>query len=318
LLTLPANLLAAVPASWALTLGWAGLLLPSLPLVGAVREILFRVAGGACRWLMTVARFFGGEGATAYTGRVWQTVLVCGICGLLSASFLWGTPRLRRRLVIYLTAVTVLTVGAVQGLSRGTVQLQFLSAGENVAVLMEYEGRYGLLATDEEALYEAGQLLSDSPCGELDFAIFEGQDSVPWQRLLRGISVKQVYMTDGDAADFESCLPLTAGQTVPLGERGVLCRLSEDGWRLTVGDSVLLLVRADAAPPPQESDLLIYLGVPQTAAAYPTVQTLVLGEKQDLPAEVVGALPRRPTVLTDGCRWLSTRGTGEWSILLWR
>lgn len=319
LLTLPANLLAAVPSGWALTLGWAGLLLPPLPLLRVVRELLFRLAGGVCRWLIVVAHLFGGEGSTAYTGRVWQTVLVCGICGLLSASFVWGTPRLRRRLVVYLTAVTLLTVGSVRALSYGATELQIAPAEENAAVLIEYDGRYGLLVTDEEAVYEAGRMLAGSPCRKLDFAVFEGDDPAPWKRLLRGISVENIYMTDSEAAArWEGCLPLAAGEGLPFGEREELCRLSEDGWRLTVGDSTLLIRRADAAPPSQEADFLIYLGVPHTAAAYPTVETLVIGDEEDLPTQIVGILPRRPTVLNDSPRWLSTRGTGEWSVLAWR
>lgn len=319
LLTLPANLLAAVPSGWALTLGWAGLLLPPLPLLNAVKEFLLRAAGGVCRWLLAVARLFGGEGSVAYTGRVWQTVLVCGICGLLSASFLWGTPRLRRRLVVYLTAVTLVTVGAVRALSYGTVEVQLVPAEDNAAILLEYDGRYGLLVTDDEAVYEAGQLLADSPCGKLDFAVFAGDAPAPWKRLLRGTAAEHIYITDSTAAaDWEGCLPLGAGESLPLGERGELRRLAEDGWRLTVGDSTLLILRADVAPPPQESDVLIYLGVPQTAAAYPTGETLIIGNEKDLPAEVVGVLPHRPTVLTDSPRWLSTRGTGEWSVLAWR
>ncbi len=297
--SLVSNLLAAVPAGWALLLGLVGLLIPAAGPLLLLRRGVLLAAGGVCRWLSAVAHLFGGEGTVQSTGRLWQTVLTVGVCLLLAVGFVWGTARQRRRLFAGLCALVLLTTGMVHLLSRHSLMLHVFPAGEEAAILLEYQGEYGLLITHSQAQYAAEQALADSGCGTPAFVVTGRADTT------RRMSVQRVYGLDD--------LPM---EPLSLWDGVSLCRLSDGAWQLTAGSSALLLLRKGAIPPPTGGGCVVYLGVPSVLPLW-AAQTVIIGEKENLGAST-DELPRRLTVLKDAPRYISTRGRGEWSILPWR
>ena len=243
LFTLPANLLAGAPCGWALLLGWVGMLLPSWPLLELLRRVILHGAGVLCDWQIAVASWFGGASSTMPMARLWHTLLIGGSCWLIAVAVVWSTPRLWRRLACALAALAVTASAASYALTRHVVTLQIVSAEGASAILIERQGRYGLLVTHEDALREAEWMLADSPCRILDFLFVDGVSTASagtLQNLLRDTPAARLYGTDTSwTAGFPHTVYIVqADSPVELWEDGTLTLSAQGGWRLTAWKSV--------------------------------------------------------------------------------
>ena len=317
-----ANLLAVAVAGVALTFGWIGTLLATIPVLSFAANGVLYLAGWLIRWLLTVAYAIGGlPFATAPTDRAWAILYLTGGCLLGILCIYKANRELVRRTVIFLSATLVLACGADRLLHRDTTVITVSSQADGAVLLLEQNGRHGLIAQNVAGIYVNDTLIRACD-GELDFVIVgdgETPDAAYLTDLLRQVTVAHLYIAEG--APFTNGLTLTAspianGSTIPLWADTSLAVDDGGCWRLSCHGTTLAI----SPDEPCAADGAIFVGEPPTEAENMTVgQGILLADKND-PATfaAVETLPYPMATVTDETIYLTTRDGGEWSVNRWR
>ncbi len=323
-LTTPlSNLLAVIPGSWALLSGWVGLLLCSVPGLAFLGRGVLTGAGYLARYLMGVADLCDSDAAFIRTTSTWQHWLVAGICLTIAVGILLGEKQLLRRILVWGIALLVLAWGTNAALTRHTTTLTVQSVGSGTAVYMEQPGYAALLVTHSDGLKDATYLLEDMGCVRLDaLLIGTGEPAHVGQlaQLLRQMDIRQVFTVSAPTwAVGLSTLPtpLSPGSALTGGRDVSLLVEDETRWHLHCGETDLLLcVDLPFLPPGTQADGIVYSGrLPAGADTAICDQGLLMCSQEKLPV----ALPESYPILvrTEDGVTLTTRGTGEWSIIPW-
>ncbi len=314
-----ANLLAVAPSSIALVIGLIALPFAVCPPLSFVADALFYIAGWLMRWLMFVADMLGSlPCATVSTVRTWPIVYLTGGCGLVILCLYARRRGLMRRVVAFLAAACLLTLGADTLLRRQSVRVAVSEREGSAVLLVEQDGRYGLIAQDAAGLYVTDRLVL-SCGGELDFLVVGGGDTPDAARvtaLMRRVNVAKLFVGDGDFLTGLSlpAEPLPAGEPLALWDGTTLT--ADDGWMLNCrGTTLAVSPRGKACT----ADGVVFVGEPPpNAPAYTVAQGVLLTEESDTAALTAAARLPYPTTVTDNDPiYLTARDGGEWSVTLW-
>lgn len=316
LTALPANLLAVVPAGWALTIGWLGMLVGSVPLLGWAARPLLLVAGYLARYLRAVAALCGPVGAFLPTPYGWQKALITVGCLLTICGILWKIPW--RRVAASVVALSVAIAALCLPLTLATPQVTVIPAARDAAVLVQYGGRAALWVSHSAALEDARWVLEERGCTRLTHlfvAAGEPCDGGALTTLARQVRIDAVYTSD---TDWCAHLPVTAqactdGVAYPLWGG---FSLSADGslWRLDARGGDALLVADPAVTPTDTAALTVYAGVPDDPSDGGA--RIVVCRTADIP-QLTEITTDGTLVLTDDPITLTTRRGKEWSVLSW-
>ena len=234
-----ANLLAVVPASVAMMLGWSAMLLALCPpLLFLSNGVLF-LAGWLTQWLLCLVRFLGDlPFATVATDRAWIIVCLTGACGLSILCLYSRMSGMLRRLFAFLAALIVLAVGTDTRLRREATVVTAVSRGESAMVLVEQDGGCGLLAPCIEGLYTDAAFVRACN-GELDYIVIGDGSAAHAARLtdwLKQVEVGRVLVVrDADwmiGLDVDATV-LPAVGACELSSGTVLMLCADGSWRLT-------------------------------------------------------------------------------------
>ena len=312
LTTLPANLLAVVPAGWALTVGWLGLLCGSLPLLGWLSRPLLYVAGWLARYLQGVATLLGPDAAFISTPYLWQKLLVGALCAVAVCGILCRIPW--RRMVAALLSLTLLAAAATVPLTAVT-RLTIVGSGSHAALLITHRGHTTLLTDHSAALEDVEYTLNRQGVTHLDRLII-GDGSTA-----HGGTLTRLYTQYGQPTVFTATDHWVQGLAVPatlchiddvwtLWEGCTLTQQPRGWWYLSAGGGVLLGTNPDA-PHPDTAAVTVYTTPPKQA---PTEGYCILSCRR-------GATPQPITdqtlFLTEESITLTARKDGEWSVLPW-
>lgn len=248
-----ANILAVAPSSVALVFGWLGMLTALCPPLSALTNGLLYFAGLLMRWVLWVARVLGSlPFATLTTDRAWTIVCLTGAC-ILGILCLYSRARgTMRRMMMFLTALILISNGVFSVLSRGTTAVTVSTRGEQTSVLIEKDGTYGLVAPRAEDVYLSAA--QQRACkGKLMYLVIgNGNPShaASVTDLLQDVTVERLLvLTNSDwmaGLDLnESVFFVEREQT--LSDGVTLTAHNDGGWSLSCGGAVLKLP-ADVNP----------------------------------------------------------------------
>ncbi len=210
-----ANLLAVACAGVVLVFGWIGTLLSLFPPLAFVANGVLYLAGQLVRWLLLVAYTVGGLSiATVPIDRAWTILYLTGGCGLVILCLCKLKGQLRR-LSAFLAAALVLACSADTRLHRDTTVITVSMHADSAVLLLEQDGRHGLIVQDVAGIY-ANDMLARACDGELDFVVIGGgetADAAYLTELVRRVTVKRLLIPENAA--FMLGLELTAE---PLGK----------------------------------------------------------------------------------------------------
>lgn len=316
-----ANLLAVAPAGVALVLGWIGTLLSLISPLAFLSDGVLYLAGRLVRWLLFIARAVGGLSiATVPTDRAWTILYLTGGCGLVILC-LCKLKGQFCRLSAFLAAALVLVCGVDTRLHRDTTVITVSMRTDSAVLLVEQEGRHGLIVQDVAGIYVNDALVRACD-GELDFVIVgggEAADAAYLTELMRRVTVKRLLIPEGAA--FTRGLELSAE---PLGNSTELelwteTTLTVDGagsWWLSCRGTTLAITPEKACV----ADGAIFVGEPPSESEKMTVgQGILLADENDEAAfTAAAALPYPMAAVTEESLYLTTRGGGEWSVKRWR
>lgn len=316
-----ANLLAVAPAGVVLVFGWVGTLLTLFPPLAFVANGVLYLAGQLVRWLLIVAHTIGGLPiATVPTDRAWTILYLTGGCGLVILCLCKMKGHLRR-LLAFLAAALVLACGVDTRLYRDTTVVTVSMCADSAVLLLERDGRHGLIVQDVAGIY-AGDALVRACDGELDFVVIgggEASDAAYLTELMRQMTVKRLLIPE--TAAFALGLELTAE---PLDESTELelwadTTLAVDAagkWRLSCRGTTLAIAPEKTCV----ADGALFVGEPPKGSEKMTVgQGILLADEDDEAAFTAAAgLPYPMAAVTEESLYLTTRGGGEWSVKRWR
>ncbi len=316
-----ANLLAVACAGVVLVFGWIGTLLSLFPPLTFVANGVLYLAGQLVRWLLIVAHTVGGLPiATVPTDRAWTILYLTGGCGLVILCLCKLKGRLRR-LLAFLAAVFVLACSVDMRLHRDTTVITVSMRADSAVLLLEQEGRHGLIVQDVSGIYTNDTLVRACD-GELDFVIVGGgetADAAYLTELMRQVTVKRLLIPENVA--FTRGLELTAEPLVESTELELWTdtTLSVDAagkWRLSCRGTTLAIAPEKACV----ADGAIFVGEPPSESEKMTVgQGILLADEDDEAAfTAAAALPYPMAAVTEESLYLTTRGGGEWSVKRWR
>ncbi len=313
LTALPANLLAVVPAGWALTIGWLGMLCGTLPFLGWLSRPLLLTAGAVARWLQWVARLCGPKAAFALTPHLWQKLLIAALCGILICGILCRIPW--QRVLTATVALTLCVCIAAVPLSLPRPRLTVIPCSGDAAVLIQDRGDAILLVNHSGALRNVTYALEQQGVTRLDILYIDQgapADGGSLMRLWEQYGHPSVRTADEDIWYGGLTIPVTHCATT--SETGdPLTLLTPGWWRWESGGSVALLCTDPAVPRPVAAALTIYAAMPPTLPddGYCVVAHNRNGTQPAVP------LNRCALLLTEESCTLTARADGEWSVLPW-
>ncbi len=317
-----ANLLAVVPASVVLVLGWIGMLLSLISPLAFLSNGLLYLAGRLVRWLLLVARVVGGLPiATLPTDRAWTILYLTGGCGLVILCLCKAKRGLLRRLLVFLAAALVLACGTDRILSHGTTIIMVPERADSAVLLIEQDGRHGLVAQDVSGIYVNDAFLRACD-GELDFVIVGGgkpADAAYLTDLTQQVSVKRLYVPENAAFAVglgQPTEPLRKDAEITLWADSMLTVDADGKWRLSFRGTTLAITPEKTC----DADGAIFVGAPPKESKNMTIgQGVLLADDEDDAAfKAAAELPYPMAGVTDECLYLTTRGGGEWSVNRWR
>ena len=317
-----ANLLSVAVASVALTFGWIGTLLASIPPLSFIANGVLYLAGWLTRWLLGVAYAVGGLSFAAVpTERAWAILYLTGGCVLGILCIVKANRELLRRTIVFLAVTLILACSTDSMLHRNATVIAVSKRANCAVLLLEQDGHHGLIVQDVAGIY-ANDALVRTCDGELDFVIVGGgepSDAAYLTDLLRQVNVGRIYV-DEDAS-FTNGLTLTTStitdETEVILWSGTTLSVDENGfWRLSCRGTTLAI----APDGPCVADGAIFVGELPKESDYMTVgQGILLTDAQDGAAFAAAAtLPYPMAAVTDETIYLTTRGGGEWSVKRWR
>lgn len=313
LTTLLSNLLAVVPAGWALTVGWLGMLLSAVPIIGFVGRPLLYGAGLLADYLAGVARLCGPRAAYAPLPYLWQKLLLGALCAIAATAVLCRVPW--RRLLAACLAATVGVCGLMVPVTALTPRLTVIPCGSHGAVLLQQGTHAALLLDHSTALSHVEYDLQERGIRHLDcLYVAEGHsaDAATLLRLWEQTDRPPVY-TAGD--DFAAGLPVAA---LPQEEPHTLwagCTLTpvSAGWcRLTLAGAAALVCTDRSAPRPMEEAVTVYTRLP---GQLPAVGYCVVACRST--ADLSAYTNENALFLQDKSVILTAKKGGEWSVVPW-
>lgn len=317
-----ANLLAVAPASVALVFGWLGMLIALCPPLTFVADGILYLAGWLVRWPMLVARTLGSLSFAAVpTERMWTILYLTGGCGLVILCLYRAKHGLLRRLLAFLAAALVLACSVDERLHRDTTVVTVSLRADSAVLLLEQDGRHGLIVQDVAGIYTDDALVRACD-GELDFVVVGGgetTDAACLTELLRRVVVKRLLVGEGAAFTIGldlSAEPLRAEAEIELWTDTTLAVDAASGWWLSCRGTTLAIAPKKACV----AHGAIFVGEPPKESKNMTVgQGILLAEKENKAAFTAAAeLPYPMAAVTEECVYLTTRGGGEWSVKRWR
>ena len=315
LTVLPANLLAVVPAGWALTLGWLGLLCCSVPLLGWLGKPLLFAAGWLARYLAGVARLLGSEGAFLPLPHTWQKLLITALCGVAIVGILWRVPW--RRVMAAIGALTLCVCAVGMPLTHLTPRLTVIARGNHGGVLMQQGGHAALLVDNGCILGDMPYYLEQNGVRRLEYLFIDGGEpanAAALKALWLSYGQPEVYVTDEEDWYSHGAVPVC--YSIPddvweLWTDASITLETHNQWRVLLkgGD---VLVCTDTASPYTTAAVTVYTALPRVL---PTEGYCILSCDRDaaptLPAE------GQYRVLTYDTLTLTVQRDGEWSVLPW-
>ena len=306
-----ANLLAVVPAGWALTIGWLGLLCGAVPFLGWLSQPLLYVAGVLTRWVHGVATLCGPAEAYVYTPHSWQKVLIAALCAAIACGVLC---RVSWRRVVAMTAATAIAIGCVSApLHQPAPRMTIIARGVHTAILLQEGDRAALILNHNAALRDMDYELHQRGVTLLEYIlIHEGTPahSGALPRIWETFGHPAVYTADPDpwygdtAVAVETILP---DQSFALGDSAIT-PVSEGWWRWRGA----LICTDPATPRPEMAALSVYTALPDEI---PDEGTCVVSHYRG----TAPTIPLSDTTLlvTQEDLTLTIRENGEWSELPW-
>lgn len=316
LTVLPANLLAVVPAGWALTLGWLGLLCCSVPLLGWLGKPLLFAAGWLARYLERVARLLGPDGAFLPLPHTWQKLLIAALCGIAIMGILWRIPW--RRVAIALGALTVCVCAVGMPLTRLSPRLTVIARGNHGGVLMQQGGHAALLVDDGCILGDMPYYLEQNGVRRLEYLFVDGgkpTNAAALKELWLSYGQPKVYVTDEKDWYSHGAVPVCYSLPDDLWELWAGASLSHKTtgwWQITMKHGEVLVCTNAALSPPHAATVTVYTALPRIL---PAEGYCILSCDRD----TVPALPTEGQyrALTYETLTLTVRRDGEWSVLPW-
>ncbi len=309
------NLLAALPASCGLLLGWAGTLLCAVPGLGWLGQGALLVAGLSARLLMQITALCGTISLFLSTDTVWKRLLVTGISLLLAAGILLRSSALRRRLVVGLIVLVLLAAGIGGVLDARTSTVTVCSSGKEAALLLDTPAGEALVVTHSEQLERGAALVEEAGCTRLAFLLVMEGDSVHTAHLadlLSRVDTAGVYTLSATDWLYGSGIAATTlAEDCELTLRDLTLAVSDGGLRIAVNASTLLI--SDGTAQPEAADWIVYLdGLPRSPLSA-RQSILLYGGKR--PADtLLQRLPQPCLLWPEGKIVLATAGNGDWSI----
>lgn len=312
LTALPANLLTVVPAGWALTVGWLGLLCGTLPFLGWLSRPLLYAAGWLTRYLQGVAALLGSNTMFAPLPYLWQKLLIAALCGVVIVGILCRIPW--RRVVAVVTALALTASAAALPLTT-LPRLTVLACGDHTAVWITQRGRTALITDHSGTLAELSYTLTQQGIARLDHLIIDDGSTADGGTLTH-LWEQYGHPTVSTATDSWAAglavpvSPIDTAETRSLWDGCTLTRLPDGWWRLNAGGGVLLSTDP-TAPRPESAALTVYTGLPKQP---PTEGYCILSCRRDTTPQ---PLTDHTLYLIEESITLTARKDGEWSVLPW-
>ena len=310
---LPANLLAVVPAGWALTVGWLGMLCGAVPFLGWLSHPLLLTAGCIARWLQWVSRLCGPQAAFVLTPHLWQKLLIAALCVILACAILCRAPW--RRVLAVIGALTLCVGAAAVPLSLPCPRLTVIPCREHAAMVMQDGDRTILLVDHSGALRHLTYTLEQQGITRLD-ALYIDQgapaDGGSLMHLWEQYGYPAVHTADEDIWYGGLAVPVTLCTTVSETDHP-LTLLIPGWWRWESGSSTALLCTDPTVPRPTAAAMTVYAATPPMLPddGYCVVVSYRDGTPPAAP------LNRCTLLLTEETCTLAARADGEWSVLPW-
>lgn len=311
LTTLLANLLAVVPAGWALTLGWLGMLCGVVPLLGWLSQPLLMAAGLIARWLQGVACFLGPQWVFVPTPHLWLKLFIAALCGILVCGILCRIPR--RRVLAVLLALTLCVCAMAVPLTAIRARLTVIPCGNDAALLVQ-QGRHTALFTDHSRTLEDVIYQLEQRCvTQLDYVfIQEGAtaDGATLAHIWAAYAQPTVYTADANRWYGGTDIPITLYDTTDtwsLWRHCTLTRLPDGWWRWDVNGNSALVGTDPAVPRPEAAALTVYTEMPRTL---PDDGACIVSLPRD-------TAHRPPCLCIDEPLTLIPQRNKEWSVLPW-
>lgn len=303
----PANLLAVVPAGWALTIGWVGILLHPIPWIA---QPLLYAAGLLTRWMYGVARFFGLPELYVYTPYLWQKLLITTLCIVIALGILYRISW--RRVVAFAATACLCITGVSMPWMTPPPVMTVLARGAHTAVLLQEDDTAVLILDHSQALRDISYELQQRGITQLQAIFIDRGDAA------NGGTLTHLWEQYGRPTVYSASAEDWCDQ-----QRPPVCRADPtDTW--TWGSATLLhpadgwwqwqdaLICTDPSVPcPNTAPLYVYTALP---TAWPSDGHCVVSYyHRKKPAVPIGD---NVLLLTEEELTL-TAESGEWSVLPW-
>ena len=306
-----ANLLTVVPAGWALTVGWLGLLCGAVPFLGWLSQPLLHGAGWLMRWVHGVATLCGPQETYVYTPHSWQMVLITALCAAIACGILL---RVSWRRVAVLTAIAAVAISSISiPLYRPTPRLTILGRGAYTALLLQDGDRAAVMVDHNAALRNIDYELRQRGVTRLDYLLI--QEGTPahsggLRRVWEVFGQPAVYTADPDpwyaGADM-AVLPIPSNPTLSLNDSAIT-PIGEGWWRWRGA----LICTDPTQPRPETAALSVYTALPDEI---PDEGRCVIAHYRGAPPTI--PLSDTTLLVTQEDLTLTVREDGEWSELPW-
>lgn len=303
------NLLAVVPVGWALTLGWAGILLSAVPVLGWLGHPFLYLAGMLTHWVYGVARLCGPAALYVYTPVLWQKWLITVLCTVIAMGILCRRPW--RQVAVFAVTACLCVVGTALPLMAPPPRITVWPYGSHTAVLLQEEDAAVLLVDHSRSLRDVHYALQRQGITRLQAVYIDEADPTDkavLARIREAYGHPAVYAYDAEGGDW----PLPIQPIRPRDQwrwgAGTLTGLSDGWWRWHGA----LICTDPSAPCPQDAPLYVYTALP---SQLPTHGYCVVSHyHRQQPAIPIG---ENVLLLTEEELTLTTTDTGEWSVLPW-
>ncbi len=240
-----ANLLSVLPAGWMLVLGFLSALLRSTHVFACVGNALLFVAGIIAKYLIAVSQWLGATvGTTILLQQWWQFVWLFAACVSLTVALHRFRARMVRAVWCGLLVILLLAHGTSTLLNGHATQMHILNVDNRPVIILHHKGESVVLSRQMRGLYSARRAMEKDGYRYPRLLITEEGESShaaylsEWMATYPATSV----VTAGTTCNVSSYIPyLSEGYTLRFWGDHTL-RVLEDGWwRLTMGETVLMI-----------------------------------------------------------------------------
>ncbi len=258
-----ANLLTVTPSAWMLVLGFLGILLRCTGVLYWIGDLLLLLAGLIAKYMIAVAEWIGSfSGAVLLLQQWWQIVWIVGAVALLFVLLY----RFRVRTLCGIWCVLLVVLLSAHGISaqlhRDTTTVRIVNDGGRAVIILEHRGQAAVLAHNLSSVYAARSALEQDGYLYPQVLLFGGGKTMHTAYLTDWLADHpdiKAFSTGSATLSAPQATVLSTSNVVEFWEDHSLQILSGGWWRLTMGETVMLIASPSGRPFPAGATADVYL-----------------------------------------------------------